>query len=124
MTCLAAGADQLFAQVILDCHGSFHVIVPCEKYAEAFDKSGGREYERLLPQAASTEVLSRTPCSEGTYFAAGKHVVDVSEMMIAVWNGQTAAGLGGTADIVEYARSRGKPYAHVNPVKRETICFP
>jgi hypothetical protein len=124
VTCLAVGADQLFAQAVLECNGAVHVIVPCEKYAEAFDTSSRRGYEQLLLRAVSTEVLSHTPCSEETYFVAGKKVVDLSEMMIAVWNGQAAAGLGGTADIVEYARVRGKRYAHVNPVNRETTFFP
>ena len=38
---------------------------------------------------------------------AGKVVVDRSSVVLAVWDGQPSRGLGGTADVVAYARQRG-----------------
>jgi hypothetical protein len=35
-----------------------------------------------------------------------------------VWDGQPAAGLGGTGDVVKYACLCGKPLIHLNPVSR------
>ncbi len=40
--------------------------------------------------------------------AAGRAVADRSDLLLAVWDGAPAAGLGGTADIVRYAEERGK----------------
>lgn len=123
VTSLAVGADQLFAQAVLDCAGIIQVIVPCQEYIKAFEPAGQVEYERLLSKATSIEVLSMVTCNEDAYFLAGKKVIDTSDLIIAVWNGKPAAGLGGTADAVEYARFQGKQYIHVNPDTQETIFF-
>lgn len=62
------------------------------------------------------EVLPRKASDEESYLAAGQKVVDLSNMMIAVWNGKPAAGLGGTADIVDYALQKKKQLYHINPL--------
>jgi hypothetical protein len=36
-----------------------------------------------------------------------------SHMLVAIWDGWPANGRGGTAEIVEWARSLGKPICHV-----------
>lgn len=46
--------------------------------------------------------------SEEAFYAAGKAVVDACDWLIAVWDGEPARGLGGSADVVAYARNRGK----------------
>jgi hypothetical protein len=38
---------------------------------------------------------------------AGRVVVDRSSVLVAAWDGQPSRGLGGTADVVAYARERG-----------------
>jgi hypothetical protein len=121
VTCLAVGADQIFAQAVLDCGGALQIIVPCGEYEKTFDPDGLLKYKRLLSQATTSEVLPLISCNEDAYFLAGKKVVDVSDLIIAVWNGEPAAGLGGTGDIVEYAQLQCKRYVHVNPVTRETV---
>jgi hypothetical protein len=118
ITSLAIGADQIFAQAVLDYHGTLQVIIPHERYAEAFRDSSIEEYERLLSSASVIETLTLNGSLEEAYFAAGKRVVDLAELLIAVWNGKPAAGLGGTGDVVAYANIREKPYIHINPVTR------
>jgi len=54
----------------------------------------------------SVETLSFDEPSEEAYLAAGCRVVDMSDVLLAVWDGQPARGKGGTGNIVEYARSR------------------
>ncbi|MFJ8953478.1 hypothetical protein ACIRO1_25525 [Streptomyces sp. NPDC102381] len=39
--------------------------------------------------------------------AAGKEVVDQSDVLLAVWDGKPAGGKGGTADVVAYAQRQG-----------------
>jgi len=116
VTCLAVGADQLFAQAVLECAGSLRVIVPCKDYIKVFNPAGRAEYERLLSKAAAIESPLVTDCNEEAYFSAGKKVVDISDLVIAVWNGKPAAGLGGTADVVNYARQASKKIIYINPV--------
>jgi hypothetical protein len=107
---LAAGADQLFAQLVIQQGGRLHVIIPCGGYEKTF----GTEDERvtfltLLEQAGEVEEMDFPRPSEAAFFAAGRRVVDTSDRVIAVWDGKPARGLGGTADVVAYARQHQKP---------------
>ena len=118
-TSLAIGADQIFAELILRLGGELTVIVPFAEYEEKFTEGVDRNgYKRLLAQAATVEVLHSTGSNREAYFKAGKQVVHRSELLIAVWDGKPAAGLGGTADVVGYARKCGKPMVHIDPVNR------
>ena len=45
----------------------------------------------------------------------GRAVVDRSSVLVAVWDGQPSRGLGGTADVVAYARERGVPVEVIWP---------
>ena len=116
-TSLAVGADQLFVEIILKRGALFTVIVPLADYELKFAEGSDRDsYNRLLSQASTVEVLQSAGSNREAYFKAGKQVVNRSELLIAVWDGKPAAGLGGTADVVEYARQCGKPIAHLDPI--------
>src|SRR5688572_24406780 len=71
VTSLARGADQLFAQVLLDNGHTIEVIVPCRQYPDVFDSGGRVKYEQLLSRAAVTKLLPAEKCDEQAYFAAG-----------------------------------------------------
>jgi len=104
---LAAGADQLFASMVLERGGSLQLVIPCRRYEETFpDPEDLTNFRTLLERAVSVETLSFDEPSEEAYLAAGCRVVDLSDVLLAVWDGQPARGKGGTGDIVEYARSR------------------
>ena len=121
---LAIGADQLFANAVLQRKGKLHVIVPFDGYELKFERGKDREnYFRLLNEAESIDVLEKEneDSEEAAYFAAGKKVVDTSDLLIAVWDGEPAAGLGGTGDVVRYAEQRKKKFFHINPVAKETV---
>jgi hypothetical protein len=47
--------------------------------------------------------------------AGGRAVVDRSDVLMAVWDGQPARGLAGTADVGAYARERGVPVEVIWP---------
>jgi hypothetical protein len=101
---LAPGADQLFAECVLEAKGRLHVIIPCERYETTFSTAETRNsYSALLNQAHSIEKLPHTQPSETAFLDAGKRVVDISDLLLAVWDGKQSRGRGGTADIVEYA---------------------
>lgn len=106
---LAAGADQLFAEIVLQHGGLLKAIIPCDLYENAFTSRGDRRRYRLLLNMANEIItLDYDEPSEAAFFAAGKSVVDMSDQLIAVWDGRPAQGVGGTADVVAYARKHGK----------------
>jgi len=119
VTSLAIGADTVFAEAVLRLGGALKVVVPFAGYEERFDE--GRERERylsLLGRAASVEVLRAEVTEQEAYFAAGRRVVDISSLLLLVWDGRPAAGLGGTGDIAAYARRERKAVVHINPETR------
>jgi hypothetical protein len=121
ITSLAVGADQLFAYAMLECNGTLLIIVPFGDYIDGFEAESRQDYKHLLDKAKAVEVLKGTSSHEEAYFIAGKRVVDLSDLLVAVWDGKPAAGLGGTGDVVEYAKSQGKRHVHINPISKEVV---
>src|SRR5579885_1233260 len=118
---LAMGADQLFVKTALELGIPVEVVIPCIRYEEIFSTEEARsEYQRLLEVAQHIHRLPSHECSDEAYLAAGQWIVDHSDLLIVVWNGYPAAGKGGTADVVHYARSIGLPFVHVNTRKHTT----
>jgi hypothetical protein len=105
---LAAGADQLFAEAVLDSGGTLEVVIPSSDYEKTFDPNGVAEYRRLLIRATKTTTLDWPAPSEEAFLDAGQHVADSADVVIAIWDGRDARGKGGTADIVRYAQQHGK----------------
>jgi hypothetical protein len=113
---LAAGADQIFATAILQRGGTLHAIIPCKNYEATFsDPEGRARFSDLLSQASHAEILDHEGPSEDAFFDAGRHVVEKSDLLIAVWDGRPAQGFGGTADIVRYAQEHGRAVEVVWP---------
>lgn len=116
ITSLAAGADQLVASELLRTGGRLHVIVPSRDYERTFAAEDDlAAFRSLLGTAHAVTRLDYAEPSEEAFVAAGKSVVDNCEMLIAVWDGKPARGLGGTADVVRYARDTGKAVSIVWP---------
>jgi hypothetical protein len=108
VTMLGPGADQLFAQVLLELGGSLYVVVPATRYRDGFEDAAARRgYDELYARATYFERLDFTESTEHAHMEGGKVVVDRCELLMAVWDGKPSRGLGGTADVVSYARQRG-----------------
>jgi hypothetical protein len=112
---LAGGADQLFAQAVLDAGGALHVVVPCQRYDETFSPGDLSRYHELLAAARGIEALEHPKPTEAAFLDAGYRVADLCDVLVAVWDGEPARGLGGTADVVEYARAAGREIAIIWP---------
>ena len=119
-TSLAAGADQLFAQVLLEHRIPYMVVVPCQSYEKTFSEQELTLYRLFRSKEAKAILLGFDEPSEIAFYEAGKRVVDESELLIAVWDGAPAHGLGGTGDIVQYAQAQRKIVIHVNHVLGQT----
>lgn len=109
---LAVGADQLFVQALVEKSIPYCAVIPSQGYQSTFDASERSSYERYLQRADAVIELDFPGPSEAAYLAAGKFIVNSVEMLFAAWDGRAARGLGGTGDIVEYAKETGKPVIH------------
>jgi hypothetical protein len=107
ITSLAIGADQIFAKQVLAHGGKLCAVIPCARYEETFDAATLAEFHSLLNQATCVSQLEFDEPSEDAFFAAGRFIVDHCELLVAVWDGEPARGLGGTADVVKYAKENG-----------------
>lgn len=117
---LASGGDQVFSQVALSEGLQIEVVIPCFGYEAAFQTPDDlRQYEVLLARAARLTRLDFSGPSEEAFLEAGIQVINQSGLVVALWNGKPAAGKGGTAEIVNYARKQGIPVIQIDPDKME-----
>jgi hypothetical protein len=102
--------------------GSLHAIIPFDGYELKFSEGAHREeYFRLLNKASQIVILEKKDSDEVSYFNAGKRLVDLSDVLFAVWDGKPAAGLGGTGDVVKYTIQTNKKVFHLNPITQTLI---
>jgi hypothetical protein len=112
---LADGADQLFAQAVLDAGGQLEVIIPAARYRDGLPESAHAAYDALLSQASSVHRLDRIESTEEAHMEASRAMLDRADRLFAVWDGKPARGYGGTADVVAEARERGIPVTVIWP---------
>lgn len=113
---LAEGADQIFAEEALGHNGTLVTIIPSAGYEKSFsDPNALVRYRCLRDQSSEVIQLDHASPGEDAYSAAGQKVVDLSDEMFAVWDGQPSVGLGGTADIAAYARQQDVPVMVIWP---------
>jgi len=109
VSCLADGADQIFARAVLDHGGLLEVVVPANEYRDGLPEETHKEYDRLLRLAAAVHRLQFVESTSEAHMEASRVMVDEADELYAVWDGQPARSYGGTADVVAYARQRGVP---------------
>jgi hypothetical protein len=115
ISCLADGADQIFARAITDLGGTLEAVIPAAEYRDGLPADSYPEYDDLLPQAAAVRRLPFTESTSESHMAASKLMIDAADELYAVWDGEPARSYGGTADVVAYARERGTPVLVIWP---------
>lgn len=116
VSCLAKGADALFAEVVLSLGGRLVVVLPSRDYREAKVKPDYRAaFDALLARAGDVQTMPYETADRDAYTAANEYLVTQCEALFAVWDGQPPTGKGGTADVVAYARRVGTPVTVVWP---------
>ncbi len=104
LSCLADGADQIFARAVVDLGGILEVIIPAEEYRAGLPAGAHSEYDDLLTRAAAVHRLPFVESTSESHMAASRLMVDDADELYAVWDGKPARAYGGTADVVAYAR--------------------
>lgn len=111
VSCLADGADQIFARAVLDLGGELEVVIPAEEYRDG----PPNVFDELLSRAVRVQRLGFAEATVQAYMAASVRMLDGAETLFAVWDGLPARGYGGTADVVAEARRRGLPVRLIWP---------
>jgi hypothetical protein len=115
VTCLAPGADQVFARAVLELGGKVEVVLPAMDYREKLKPERLSAYDELIAKADIVSVLPFMLSGRQAYVAATERMLASVELLVAVWDGEPAGGRGGTGDVVEHARATGVPVVVIWP---------
>lgn len=118
---LAEGADQLVALRALASGADLIVPLPLplDTYREDFTTEASLQtFDQLLVQAQQVLPLPPAATRQEAYAACGAYILDHCDVLIAIWDGKPAQGVGGTAEIVQGARDSGLPLAWVHAGNR------
>jgi hypothetical protein len=115
VSCLADGADALFAQAVLDEGGLLVAVLPAQRYRERLPPDYHPTYDALLQRATEVVTMDYDQPGREAYMAASVRMVAGADHLVAVWDGRPAAGRGGTADVVIHAQEHGVPVTVIWP---------
>ncbi|WP_028927044.1 hypothetical protein [Pseudonocardia acaciae] len=119
LSCLADGADAIFARAVLDAGGALVAVVPATRYRDGLPASHHPMYDALIGSAAEVVRLDHEESTSQAHMDASVYMLGRAHELIAVWDGKPARGYGGTADVVRAARERGVPVTVVWPAGAE-----
>lgn len=108
VTCLADGADTIFAHAVLDLGGTIEVIVPAANYRDGLPAEHHASYDSLLARASAVYRLDLEESGPHAHLVGSQRMIDMVSELLAVWDGKPAQGLGGTADVVTAAQQQGR----------------
>ncbi|WP_265562249.1 hypothetical protein [Sphingomicrobium arenosum] len=114
---LAEGADVIAAEAALASGAQLVACLPLPRdtYARDFSAEAWARTEALIEQSGA--VLTLDPNGHGaeaSYEAAGRIVLAQCDILIAIWDGEAAAGRGGTTQIVAEAVAMHQPVIHID----------
>jgi hypothetical protein len=115
LSCLADGADQIFARAMLDLGGVLEAVIPAKEYRDGLSSECHAAYDELLGRAVRIHRLEFVESTSESHMAASARMLDDADVLFAVWDGQPARGYGGTADVVAEARRREVPVRVIWP---------
>ena len=115
LSCLADGADQIFARAVLDLGGKLEVVIPAERYRSGLPAEAHAEYDDLLARAVTVHRLPFVESTPESHMAACRLMVDEADELYAVWDSKPPRAYGGTADVVAYARNHDIPIEVIWP---------
>ncbi len=134
----ASGGDILFHEVCEESGipSQMYLVLPKSDYVKASVADGGatwverfnRLYDRLKPKTlGDSEELPRWLRTKSTYSIWQcanlwmlHQALSISQdhlTLIALWNGTTGDGLGGTGDMIQRAQKRGATFIHLDARK-------
>ena len=116
MSPLADGADQLAAEVALRLGFELQAVLPFERetYRARLAEASRARFDTLLGAAScELELPGDTGRELEAFVMTGRAPVAHCNMLLAIWDGLPPRGRGGTAEIIQFAITRGMPVFHV-----------
>jgi hypothetical protein len=126
ISALAEGADRMVALAglkmgaDLECPLPFHA----EEYKQDFESEASKqEFAALLGRASAVfDAGGERSAAEAAYELAGQIVVEQSDVLIAIWDGEDSRGRGGTGQMVNEALELGVPVVWLNATEPAETC--
>ncbi|MBR1138922.1 MULTISPECIES: DUF4231 domain-containing protein [Bradyrhizobium] len=121
---LAEGSDRLAAEEALKAGYSLYAPLPFlqAEYERDFPATV-EAFRTLLSRADVLELDGTREFASESYRQAGRFVVRNCDLLIAVWDGASERGPGGTAEIVRFATNLKVPVWWIDPSGRSAPCF-
>jgi hypothetical protein len=122
VSALAEGADCLFVEEAMNQLSAHLVAVlplSVSEYLNEFHYASNKSaFELLLSNAKNIVRIDQKALREESYLEAGRYIVDHCDILVAIWDGEKAQGIGGTGDIVKLARQSSLPLAWIQAGNR------
>ncbi|MGW1144858.1 hypothetical protein ACWD6I_07320 [Streptomyces sp. NPDC002454] len=116
ISCIARGADSVFAEAVLAAGGRLVVVIPSQDYRQTKVKPDPVGcFDRLVEAADEVHVLPHETATRQAYESANQTLLARADRLVAVWDGVPSTGRGGTADTVALAQESGLPVDRVRP---------
>jgi hypothetical protein len=124
---LAEGADRIGATAGIDSGCELQSPLPfsAAEFERDFQTPASRaEFHQLLSQASAVLELDGQRSEEGAaYESAARIVIDQSDILIAIWDGEPEAGKGGTAQSVREALRSSLPVIWIHACREVAPCL-
>ncbi|HZM44026.1 MAG TPA: hypothetical protein VFC14_04290 [Burkholderiales bacterium] len=121
---LAEGTDRLFAEQALEAGYTLCCIMPFQRAEyerdfaapHALEADSLSRFRQLLGRAASSFQLDGDRSDEGApaYGAGGRMVLNQSDLLLVVWDGERQGKRGGTEETLDEAQRQGVPIVWVD----------
>ncbi|MEV0900373.1 hypothetical protein [Actinoplanes sp. NPDC049802] len=85
LSCLADGADQLFARAVLNVGGTLEAVIPADEYRANLPDEAKPEYDDLLSRAATIHRCQHRASTSEAHMDASRLMVDKADRLIGVW---------------------------------------
>lgn len=109
ISCIARGADSIFAQAILDRGATLTVVLPSHTYRQTTVKPDhAAQFDEFVRRAAEVAVMPFDMAGRDAYEAANSAVLESCDRLIAVWDG-TDGEQSGTGSVVKLAGEQQLP---------------
>ena len=112
---MAIGVDMISAEIVLELKENHPEItlecaIPCETQANKWTEKYRNRYFSII-EMSDKETLLQTHYTNDCMMKRNKYMVDKSDYVIAVWNGDAS----GTGNTVKYAKDKNKTIIQIKP---------
>ena len=121
LTSFAEGADCLAAERAMRfSRVEFLAVLPFEenRFLNTFSNDKYKLIAQNLLRSAKKILLPSQPNAELSYRAVGEYIVEHADLLIAIWDGKEAQGIGGAGEVVSLMREKRKPIAWIHAGNR------